>query len=460
MQRITPSFVVAASIATLCSGPVRAQFAPEALIGTVQYANRIAIADLDEDGDLDVATAAWSNKVVLHVNNNNGTSWTPYVIFTPNFGFAVDTADLDLDGDIDLLIGATGDGVVTFLENINGSSSWLPHVIDGLGGRPYSVTSGDIDQDGLTDIVACFGYGDGSIVWHRNLGAGAFSGRNYVAYTYDPWEIAVGDLDGDSDLDMVTRASDEWGALLYYENEGSGAFAPPDTIMYGSVDGEALLQLADLDADLDLDVVFALPGDLLGWLANNGDGTFAEAVGVSGAGAGPNRAADLDGDGDMDLLSGDNGAIHWYENDGAGNFGPLQMVGNYDVGGSPEAIMTGDLDNDGDEDVVIASNYNDEVNWYRNMNLQTGVAFVPSVETTLQVAPNPMFDHTILRAGQPIASDGRIELVDCQGRIMLSRRGDGSSTVRIERGTLAAGYYTLRIIEPLHAQRCMAVVLE
>ena len=79
--------------------------------------------------------------------------------------------------------------------------------------------------------------------------------------------------------------------------------------------------------------------------------------------------ADLDGDGDQDVLSASVGddKIAWYENtDGLGTFGPQQVITTSVAGAM--AVYTADLDGDGDVDVLSASLGDNKVAWYENMN--------------------------------------------------------------------------------------------
>ena len=77
-------------------------------------------------------------------------------------------------------------------------------------------------------------------------------------------------------------------------------------------------------------------------------------------------AADLDGDGDIDVLSVGDGIIAWHENrDGAGDFGPQQVITT--EADSARSVYAADLDGDGDIDVLSASRRDDKIAWYENL---------------------------------------------------------------------------------------------
>ena len=134
---------------------------------------------------------------------------------------------------------------------------------------------------------------------------------------------------------------------------------------------------ADLDGDGDLDVLSASHYDnKVAWYANDGSGQFGSQQVISTAvdGARSVYAADLDGDGDLDVLSASSylqeydgfrdSKIAWYVNDGTGQFGPQQVITTAAVGA--KCVYAADLDGDGDLDVLSASSEDDKIAWYEN----------------------------------------------------------------------------------------------
>ncbi len=126
---------------------------------------------------------------------------------------------------------------------------------------------------------------------------------------------------------------------------------------------------ADLDGDGDLDVVSSsLFDNRIAWYENDGNGIYGPQQTISAAAlfAASVSAADIDNDGDLDVLSAStlDNRIAWYENDGSGNFGPQQTITTLAQGASD--VSTADLDNDGDIDVLSASLSDDRIAWYEN----------------------------------------------------------------------------------------------
>jgi surface protein len=126
---------------------------------------------------------------------------------------------------------------------------------------------------------------------------------------------------------------------------------------------------ADLDGDGDMDVLSAsFTDDKIAWYENDGAGTFGaqQNISTSALGARSVFSADLDGDGDMDVLSASftDDKIAWYENDGAGTFGAQQNISTSAFGAI--SVFSADLDGDGDMDVLSASATDDKIAWYEN----------------------------------------------------------------------------------------------
>src|SRR4030095_15509551 len=136
------------------------------------------------------------------------------------------------------------------------------------------------------------------------------------------YSVQAADVDGDGDLDLVGAAF-IGNAIAWWENDGATPPAFTKHTVYGASNGACSVQTADVDGDGDVDILgAALFADDIAWWENNGatppaftkrivDDTFDGASSV--------QAADVDGDGDLDLvgaaLTAD--AIAWWENNGA-----------------------------------------------------------------------------------------------------------------------------------------------
>jgi len=370
----------------------KGQFGPQQVITTeVEGAECVYAADLDGDGDLDVLSASWNDdKIAWYANDGKGQFGPQQVITAPAASGAscVYAADLDADGDLDVLSASSGDNKIAWYAN-DGKAHFGPQqVITTAAGRAESVYAADLDGDGDLDVLSASSR-DGKIAWYANDGKGQFGLQQVITTEADGAEhVYAADLDGDGDLDVLSAS--RWGGkIAWYANDGKGHFGPQQVVTAAAICAQSACYAADLDGDGDLDVLSALsvyegcdegPTFLvdakIAWYANDGTGQFGPQQVITTAAPEDRRvyAADLDGDGDQDVLSapssfaGDD-RIAWYANDGTGQFGPQQVISTWDRG--PKCVYAADLDADGDLDVLSASygdypSYSHKIAWYAN----------------------------------------------------------------------------------------------
>ncbi|UCG68187.1 MAG: VCBS repeat-containing protein, partial [Thermoplasmata archaeon] len=200
-----------------------------------------------------------------------------------------------------------------------------------------------------------------------------------------PVSSFVADFDNDRDMDVVVtnEGSDEF---TYFKNNGDGSFSSGINYKTGQAsDSPKVIIAADFDNDGDLDVITANHGtDTISYFKNEfkendgyDDGRLFDS-GPYNDGINDNRrrdnvgsgsqpidlaCADFDNDGDQDLVIANNGLISYsfLSNDGTGHFAPKK---NYDVdgigSGNPSSIEASDVDNDNDEDIIVASYSTDD----------------------------------------------------------------------------------------------------
>ena len=351
-------------------------FGPQRIIGTTGAGSgSVFAADLDGDGDQDVLSAARTGNAILWYPNTDGKgafATSPLIVDAAVDAGSALAADLDGDGDLDVLATARGENTLAWYANDGAGHFGSLQRISDATYAVERVAAADLDGDGDLDLF-CSGesaLNRGAAIYKNTDGKGTFGQRYWV----DRWGAAadavfVADLDGDADLDALSASAAE-GTLTWYKNrDGSGP--SDDTIIAERYWGASSVFAADLDADGDLDLLSTRSsGGTVEWFTNtDGKGSFgsAQVIDDRAWGATSASAADLDGDGDLDLLAAANrdDAISWYENtEGTGQFGPPRPI-TASVSSAAE-LTAADVDADGDPDLLSTSSYDGELVWYEN----------------------------------------------------------------------------------------------
>ena len=186
------------------------------------------------------------------------------------------------------------------------------------------------------------------------------------------------DLDNDGDMDIMSASAND-DKIAWYENNGAGDPSFTARTIATTADGAASVFAADLDGDGDQDVLSAsLNDNTVAWYENGlaafGDPTFASiTVTTSTDGARDAIAVDLDQDGDVDIISAsaEDDKVAWYENSGSESFTAYTISTSVD---GVTYLAASDIDQDGDIDIVSASKYDDKISWFENNGSQSFTA--------------------------------------------------------------------------------------
>ena len=288
---------------------------------------------------------------------------------------SVYSEDIDGDGDMDILGAAYGDNEIAWWENLDGSgTSWTEHIIDDYFHNAVSIYSEDIDGDGDMDVIASSSWESGIAWWENVDGAGAIWIEHTVDGSFDfAMSVYSEDIDGDGDMDVL-GASIDFNEIAWWENLDGTGTSWIKHIVGSDIFGAYSLYVEDIDGDGDMDVIGS-KGDSVDWWENvTGSGVLwiKHAVGSDFDDPECVYAEDIDGDGDMDILGAAGSALYddisWWENtDGTGTSWVKHIVYNYYFLGA-HSVYSADMDNDGDMDILGAGYYEAEIDWFENLN--------------------------------------------------------------------------------------------
>ena len=302
------------------------------------------------------------------------------------YPYGIWAADLDQDGDLDLTSADyTPANDLYWFENDGGGTFSRHYIQKDDPERLERHMVGDVNQDTHPDVVIVKNL-YGHLLWFRNPGnpgSGELWERHVITTRLPgAYNVAISDLDGDGDPDVAASSWRMGNQFAWFENPGTVCVGPPTQLCYeeerewpkhmidANVAETRCIRVADLDGDGDEDLVgTAAAGGLVLWYENSGDPLsrpwkrhLIDADAVRPMHGNP---VDMDGDGDPDLVlalgmgtrrgeEGDSGVV-WYENDGTPGDGPWPR--HSILKPLPQAFeaVAGDLDGDGDPDVAATA---------------------------------------------------------------------------------------------------------
>jgi len=345
----------------------------------------LKIADLDQDGLPDIIYSECRTNTVRWIRQFPRGTFTEQILARDLPAPAsVGAADVSGSGRRDVLVGCMGQimpnndriGSVVVLENLDNRSFRARKLLEKTA-RVTDVRAANLagHTDGRLDlVVGQFGYAQGEVRWMENRGDWQFdshlvNGQSGTVHT------PVADFDGDGRPDFAALISQEWEEVHWFRNPGPGGEFR-DALIWGSTNedyGSSGLEVADVNRDGRPDLIYTngdgfdyavrghRPWHGMQWLENTGEGNFRFHRVGNLPGAYAPCAADLNGDGFIDLVAV-SGFADWDDpkavslmawiNDGHEGFTPMPLAG------SPIKLVTaavGDLDGDGVPEIVTGA---------------------------------------------------------------------------------------------------------
>lgn len=277
-------------------------------------------------------------------------------------------ADLDNDGDIDVITTSEFDTQLAWYENKGMGIFEKLHIIDPNLGQVNAIFSADLDEDTDMDIAIVNTVGSRKqIAWYENMGNGEFSSIRSIntstsSTAFMNTAIYAVDVNKDDRNDLLMI---DGNRVRWYANQGRGRFQL--TAIKAEPNQFTTNYPTDLDGDGDIDVLTSFRDQLI-WYEFEGqtyldkkiiaENTRKDITGLA--------AADIDQDGDMDIIEliGADNELVWRVNDGNNQFSSRQIISsetNFD-----DLLYTTDMDNDGLVDVVTVSKSKESILWYPN----------------------------------------------------------------------------------------------
>lgn len=422
------------------------QFGPQQIISNEVYGtNSVISADIDGDNDMDVLT---EGHIVAWYENLNGFGdfGEQQMIANNAFGgaYCVATADFDGDGDLDVLSSfwaePPGEGKIIWNENLDGQGNFGNEIVIDLSApTATTVIPVDLDNDADFDIVLVDRNND-KIAWYENLnGLGNFGPQIIISTVLD-WPIKghVADIDNDGFVDIIGAAYDGNQIGWFRNLNGTGSFSGMNLISSNVVNPRNIFA-ADLDMDGDLDIVSTSLGDnKVAWYENiDGNGTFNSQQLVSSEVTTPRALfiEDVDNDGDYDIITNNGDEIIWFENiDGLGNFSNPIIISQETS--YPTSVFMSDIDQDGDFDVLSSSQIDHKAAWYENFTILSNL---DNKYINTLIFPNPFDEIIYVKTSENLIS---INLFNQLGDLILSASNEKS----LQSDWIQSGLYIIQLI--------------
>jgi len=428
------------------------------------FGDELDLLDMDGDGDLDILTSFYYRRTEYYKNKGTASvpdlekvpdSENPFVELFKDINYVYGicaAADIDNDGDIDLLQEGG-----TILRN-TGSNESIAYDPENNGEiDKYKFSLGDIDADGDFDVIS-FDRSEGVIINENTGNASTFTiSGSETAFPVTNWndifsdisDVEAADLDQDGDLDLLVSvrlyADDEYQQKTLLVNNSGTAEVPAFTLESDennpfSINENWSIHIGDLDADGDFDLVMESDTYMFSYYEYKEDvleenrnliPEFYDGILLPYSYM-PPQFVDFDGDGDLDIFAGSDGDCIYYEQVITSSQSKFQKREDVKLPFIEDIsrgyfLSFGDIDGDGDADVMLYTSEYNESTWDYNdiykLFENTGTLENPVFEEKPDAGFNEMDESgSFTSSFVDIDADGDMDLfMSGEGRIYEER---------------------------------------
>jgi len=336
---------------------------------TNMYKSSVAWADIDNDGDFDLAIMGWDGTNIhcqIYKNGADNKLTLSQSLTGVSHG-SLSFGDYDRDGDLDLAVtGKVIEYGTTKIYQNDGNGNFSDSGIEMIDLYDSALAWGDYDNDGDLDLAVigfCMGVGNIAKIY-RNKGDGTFEDSGItdlmpVASGFVAW----GDYDNDGDLDLALTGDKGAGEYIsyIYENKYRSSPAHPFSLVEPPLTGlrNSFLAWGDYNNDgwLDIAICGQTTGGRVCEIWENNAGTFTKDQSLDGVYNSSLAWGDYDNDGTLDLVvtgvtSGGEPSSEVYKNEGSSNY-----TFSKDSSQNLDDVDQGSVawcDYDGDRDIDLA----------------------------------------------------------------------------------------------------------